>query len=63
MAEDEPAQSGLQYPLRLDSQTFDPQPHHVAGLQETGSGSCQPTPGGVPVAITSPACSVMKWLT
>ena len=22
-----------------------------------------PTPGGVPVAMTSPACSVMKWLT
>ena len=33
-------------------------------LRKIGSGfTPEPTPGGVPVAITSPACSVMKWLT
>ncbi len=33
-------------------------------FRNTGSGlTPKPTPGGVPVAITSPACSVMKWLT
>ena len=34
------------------------------GCRNTGSGFMPaPTPGGVPVAMTSPACSVMKWLT
>jgi hypothetical protein len=33
-------------------------------LRNTGCGLMpEPTPGGVPVAITSPACNVMKWLT
>jgi p-hydroxybenzoate 3-monooxygenase len=32
-------------------------------FRNTGSGFTPwPTPGGVPVAMTSPACSVMKWL-
>ena len=34
------------------------------GLRNTGSGFMpRPTPGGVPVLMMSPACSVMKWLT
>jgi hypothetical protein len=41
-------------PSRITSPTF----------RKTGFGlTPTPTPGGVPVAMTSPACRVMKWLT
>ena len=50
--------------LVLLAQAGDAEAHPSPAFRKTGVGFLpRPTPGGVPVKITSPGCSVMKWLT
>ena len=50
--------------LALLAEALDAERHDVARLQEHRVGLMpRPTPGGVPVVMTSPGRSVMYWLT
>jgi hypothetical protein len=62
---DEKSELERHHHLALLAQALDAQGHDVALLQERGAGGFMPmpTPGGVPVVMTSPGISVMNWLT